>query len=1447
MRTARSSSRNHDWLSLVGASGLLISPPVLEDAFPEGPELLDYRTRSQFELAGDRFAVGLEQHRPDAQTRWLDFILEKVLETQDHWLRGSNVPESCTHELLDYQQVLRPDRVLVNEAGEPQLLLTVVPLDQALDARETRTGSWRASPAVKMERLLRETGQRFGLITNGHDFRLLSAPPGLGSASLTWHDQDWLDEPATLDGFFTLLRTDRFLGPERTRLLKLADQSQDKQLEVTDQLGDQVHQALEVFLRALDQCDQEHEGALLREMTPAELYEMCLFVMMRLVFLLYAEEKYLLPHGEVLYDQGYGVTHLWTELDRQRKYDPESLVHMQDAFPRLLATFRLIHEGCTHPDLNLVAYGGRLFDPARFPVLEDPRLRLSNHLVGSVLHKLLFAKARVGGQTGLHRLAYSQIDVEQIGTVYEGLLGYTVKRCPAEETRVVFRGSDETMRPLEELEAQAAGRLPEYLRRQTGWTENQVARALEQSSAPDDEDLPPGVDDALRQRLLPFTSFLRLEDTIPGGHLYVASDSGLRKAQGVYYTPKWITSFIVERTLEPLVYDGEGEARRVKPPRELLALKVCDPAMGSGAFLVQACRYLGERLAESWDLAATASPEQVLTLPYALPLAENPLGQPFPEDHAEAVAWARRFVAEHCLYGVDLNPLAVELAKLSLWLVTLSQDQPFEFLDHKLKAGNSLIGCRAAEFTTYPVAAWGRKDPDAEVNALLRETLRTAKSEARRQEQDRKRGVYSLFEQEVAAKRAETAREMELIDAAALPGEKERLYRDLIENDAEWQGLKRCFDAWCALWFWPLGTCRAGATSPAAPPPSGAGVSPVSAPLPRDWPDLLAHLRGQEALTLASADQLQTWGEQAQTIHDRERFFHWELEFPEVFADDRGGFDAVVGNPPWDHIEFDDIVFFLGKRPDIVAAPTMAARNRLIARLVSEDPVLLDQRNAGMRRTHNVQDFIRGSGHFPRTDVGRINLYQVFAGTFDALRADDGMAGMVVPTGIATDFYTREFFAHLMQRDLLRALYDFENREGIFRDVHRSFKFSLFFIGRGGTPPDFAFFLGLPEHLKDDWRHFTLTAEDISLLNPNTRTCPIFRSQRDAEITKSIYRRHPVLVREVHDERGTQIGEENPWSLQPMLMFMMNSASHLFRTQEQLETQGYGLQGNRFWRSGEVYLPLYEGKMIHQYDDRFASVTGSVATDASIGAGLDTTLAQHLDPHFSVLPRYWVAAEEVAAKVPNTWERQWFLGLRDVARATDERTCIASVLPYSAVGNKVPLLLIDQTRPQLAACLQASLSSFGLDYVVRQKLGGITMNFFYVEQFSVVPPSGYAHDDVAFISSRVLELTYTAWDIQAFAQDLGYEGPPFVWEEERRAHLRAQLDALYFHLYGLDRDDTAYILDTFPIVRRKDEKRYNEYRTKRLILQYYDDQANGNMDTWHGPEELRAAKVHESP
>lgn len=879
-------SRNHEWLSLVTTSGLVVSLPVLGAAFPEGPESVGERAQRKFELAWQRFNIGVEQDRADAPTRWLDFILDELLEAEGHWLKHPRIPESATHALAEYQQVLRPQRVLVDEQGSSQLLVSIVPPAQSLDAKETATGTWRASPYVKHARLLRETDHKLGLVTNGWEFRLVASLPGINPAYLSWQAKDWADEKSTLNGFYTLLRAERFIGDEKQRLGTLVDDSQDKQLELTDQLGDQVRQALEVLLRGIDRCDLDSAGELLREMEHAEIYQMGLFFMMRLVFLLYAEENYLLPHGEVLYDQAYGVTHLWTELSRQRAERPEAMATTFDAYPRLLATFRLVYEGCPHPDLNLIPYGGKLFDPQRFPVLEDRRLRISNHLIHTVLHKLLFARAKVAGQTGLHRLSYGSLDIEQIGTVYEGLIAYTAKRAPAEQTLVVFRGSDQTMRPLAELESQAPEQLPDYVRQLTGFTEKQTEKALAPAAleGADVPDQPPGMSDELYQQLLAHRNYVDIEAAIPAGHLYVAHESGLRKGQGVYYTPKWITSFICERTLEPLVYEGDGDERRVKSPREILDLKVCDPAMGSGAFLVQACRYLAERLVESWDLLAAELPDSKIALPYGEPTVSAPGEILLPEDHEEALTWARRFVVEHCLYGVDINPLAVELAKMSLWLITLAEGRPFEFLDHKLKCGNSLIGCWTEDLGEYPAKAWGRKDPDKQVTAALREIGKQARTEARRLEQDEETGAIALVTRDALRKRTETADEIRRIEDmdTLYPQEKEDEYRRLVTEDTDWQNVRRAYDAWCALWFWPV----------------AAEDSPDDVPLPRDYQELVAYLTGkQEGRWLTAEETLRQWAEQVAKLREQQRFFHWELEFPDAF--EQGGFDTVVMNPPW--------------------------------------------------------------------------------------------------------------------------------------------------------------------------------------------------------------------------------------------------------------------------------------------------------------------------------------------------------------------------------------------------------------------------------------------------------------------------------------------------------------------------------------------------------------------
>jgi len=369
------------------------------------------------------------------------------------------------------------------------------------------------------------------------------------------------------------------------------------------------------------------------------VYEMALVFLMRLVFLLYGEENHLLPHGEVLYDNSYGVTHLWNRLDREHHEDAPAMQRRFDAFGQLLATFRLIHTGCDHPDLALIGYGGHMFDPARFPALEARRLRVSNATVHAILHQLIFARGRIGRTVVNQRLSYRELDVEQLGSVYEGLIDGMVLRGPPEGgIMVTIDSGDEPVVALAELEAREGDDLAGFLRSVSSMSAKKAQRAAEDcragTCAPpgsfDEIEGPapgPGLDADVAARVAPYAGFLDVAATVLPGDLYVVQQSGARKAGGQYYTPKWITRVICERTLEPLCHDDAG---RILPPEELLALNVCDPAMGSGAFLVQACRFLGEKLVESWDLIVAEHPGERITIPLGRPQSLGPAGRLWP-------------------------------------------------------------------------------------------------------------------------------------------------------------------------------------------------------------------------------------------------------------------------------------------------------------------------------------------------------------------------------------------------------------------------------------------------------------------------------------------------------------------------------------------------------------------------------------------------------------------------------------------------------------------------------------------------------------------------------------------------------------------------------------------------------------------------------------------------
>jgi hypothetical protein len=852
-----------------------------------------------------------------------------------------------------------------------------------------------------------------------------------------------------------------------------------------------------------------------------------------------------------------------------------------------------------------------------------------------------------------------------------------------------------------------------------------------------------------------------------------------RKTTGSYYTPASLVQCLLDSALEPVL---QTAARQPDAAAAILALKICDPACGSGHFLIAAAHRIAKRLA-------------------AIRTGDD-------EPSPEATRSALRDVISHCIYGVDVNPMAVELCKVSLWLEALQPGKPLAFLEHRIQCGNSLLG------TTPALLAQGIPDEafqpiegdDRQVVSALRRRNRAAR-------QGQMALDFAAVSTPAAGALAEAFACLNTMDDTSITDvhRKEHHYTRLARSP-EYRTVRLLADAWCAAFVWKK---------------------------TKDAPEAMTHAMFHHLLTKPERvpDTTRT---EITRLAEQYNFLHWHLAFPDVFrvpADGeapeneqtswRGGFDVVLGNPPWERIKLQEKEWFATRRPDIATAPNAAARRQQIKALIAEDPALYEAFLEARRQAEGESHVVRASGRYPLCGRGDVNTYTIFAETNRMLLAPTGRVGCIVPSGIATDDTTKYFFQDLMQTQSLASLYDFENRDGIFSGVHRSYKFCLLTLTGAGQPAthgsEFVFFAHSVDDLRDAERRFTLTARDLALLNPNTRTCPVFRSQRDAELTKAIYRRVPVLIKE-------DPPEANPWGIRFSSMFHMSNDSDLFRTREQLEADGWTLDGNVFYQGGEEYLPLYEAKLFHHFDHRWATHDDLDTRDL--------TPAEKDTPTALVLPRYWVPAAEVTARLTDKWDHDWMASIRGICRSTDERTILSSVVPRVGVGNSAPLMLMQQDVAHLGGLLVANLSSFALDFIARFKVGGVNLNFFIINQLPILPPITYAqpcpwgcsptsllptpYSLYTWLLPRVLELTYTAWDLAPFARGCGYDGPPFRWDDERRFLLRCELDAAYFHLYSIARDDVDYIMETFPIVKRKDEAQCGEYRTKRVILEVYD-------------------------
>ena len=878
-----------EWLSLIEISGPFLTLPVLTRAFPAGLEPTDRELVEEL-----RIAYAEVTDDPALSDRWTAWVLERLLGLPEEVLRhGSAVPGRLAHRVSEYGVELRPTYAVLgpdSEKDDPAARLMVMdwPWGTQLDQRPEGS-SWAATPIDRMEELCRATGVRLGLVTNGEVWTLVDAPSGEARGTATWDAELWLEERSTLDAFTTLLGARRFFSvPDSETLEGLLTESANAEAEVTDQLGRQVRAAVELLIDAWSRVNRERQGQLFGPLTHSEVYEAAVTVLMRLVFLLCAEERGLFLLGDPLYDGSYAISTLRAQLEEEANtYGEDVLERHTGAWHRLLATFRMVHNGAEHEDLSLPAYGGSLFDPDRFAWLEgrhaedtpgsptasplpvDDRTVL--HILGA-LQVLRFSGR--GGVSEARRLSFRALAVEQIGHVYEGLLDHGA--VGVYDVVLGFSGKKEPELAIEDVERHAhAGRsqLEAWLAEATGFSAKAVTKALDTTPTP--EDLSRLVsacdnDRDLAARIAPYLGLLRADlgglpqVWLPGS--IVMTQAGDRRSSGTYYTPKALAEEMVRHALEPLVYQpGPAEGAppddwRLRASAELLDLRVCDMAMGSGAFLVAACRFVAARLIEAWNREGLA-PGDPVGPPGGLPV-------PFPGEEADREVLALRMVADRCIYGVDRNPMAVEMAKLSLWLVTLAKDRPFSFVDHALRLGDSLLGITSLDQLEYL-----HLDP-AKGAALQHgrlfdpaQAIRPAVADA----VSKRREIESFLVLEVA-------------DAEAKRRLFEEAHKDLDELRV-------------------VGDLVVGASLSTSTQSNEALEDRLLAVAPDVRAALDQGHSSDDRATRLEDLRLRAayWLDEGRPPMAPDRTcLHWPLEFPEVFLDrESAGFDAVVGNPPF--------------------------------------------------------------------------------------------------------------------------------------------------------------------------------------------------------------------------------------------------------------------------------------------------------------------------------------------------------------------------------------------------------------------------------------------------------------------------------------------------------------------------------------------------------------------
>ncbi|MDQ0393702.1 Eco57I restriction-modification methylase domain-containing protein [Labrys monachus] len=1335
-------------------------------------------------------------------------------------------------ETFGFDDLAPAEGVISFLAGGRVPVVVVPPSEEKLDRRSSTLSTDRSrSPAFALQDYLNDGEHAlWGLVTNGTVIRLLRDNASLTRPAYIEADLAQIftnEDAASFAVLWSLIHRTRFGAADAPVTDCALERWREAGTREGEAARDRLAAQVEIALKALGSGFLEVNPDLATrlksgEMNLTEWFNELLRLVYRLIFLMVAEDRNLLhpdtakPEVRKLYAEGYSLNALRAQCARATTWDKH-----HDRYEGIKVVFRGLARG--QESLGLPALGG-LFGSEELPHLENARLR--NRAFMEALYRLSW----LSDKAGMVPVNWRAMETEELGSVYESLL---------------------------ELQPQL------------------------------------GSDG----KTLIFAS-------------EVAEQKGnQRKTTGSYYTPDSLVQLLLDTTLNPVLDDRE--ARAADPAEALLQLAVIDPACGSGHFLLAAARRIATRVAR-----------------------HRAGGIPSAADFRHAL----REVACRCLYGVDRNPMAVELTKVALWIEALEPGRPLAFFDAQIRCGDSLIG-------VFDRAMLREGLPDEAYKPLTGDNKELSRRYARlnKEQRDRAKGHPQLFSNwsppEILADRDHKLKEMAQNDLASVEA-KARDFEAIRASD-DWQRLKTASDLYISANFY-----MAAFFTPKAVSTTGADVMPLTEHV---W---------QAAGGQAPAEHLRHG---ASLTSEKVSAFHWFIEFPEIMERD-GGFDVVIGNPPWERIKLQEQEFFATRSPAIASAANKAERQKLIDNLEKADPDSADGRLwrdfvFAKRAAEAASEFARSSGRYPLTGRGDVNTYALFAELFSRLAGARGRAGIIVPSGIATDITTAPFFASLVDQRRLVSMHDFQTGLGFFDRIgHARFKFALLTLAATGTGPmrvAFSFFSRTIEEFSDGRRHFDLSPLEIAAINPNTKTAPVFRTRSDADLIAKIYSNAPVLIEERAQDEG---GDINPWGISFQTMFHMSGDSSFFRTPTQLEAEGWQREGTNWVRQVvtgvERRVPLYQAKMIHHFDHRWATY-GADSNDDEEGAR-DCTLAEKQNPAFEPSPRYWVPEEEVilrAARVPSalksavrmtrgeggeerrkadadkqenarsaalkalvTWlagaipalenrpareadifrllgrahdwrgalkasperflldpkmlvssaemqretpltpadltlmadgpkdapalaellidakQPRWLIGWRDICRSTDERTVIASVFPKVGVGHTMPIFFLNGDA-DLAAAHLAMWLSLPFDFIARLSVGGTHLTYSYLKQFAALTPSTFSAHDLDFIRPRVLELTFTSHMMKPWAEDLGYSGPPFAWNEGRRAQLRAELDVLFARKFGLTEEEQRYVLDptkvkgadypseTFRVLKEKEIRLFGEYRTERLVLE----------------------------